>query len=457
MALVVFLLYSIVLAAAVFRPKLFVYTVFLIAPFPFGAIMRNPVVATPLGLLHVNSLVVLAILLASVIGLAVNMQRVVRHARLVSVLLVFVGFALVSMTWADDISMSIRMLLKIIAPIAFMLLIAATASRIGQKALMGAVVASGVFYTLATIASWALNLVPSEGFALPVTSRAVTTGHLLAPLAVAISQLTVETSAPRIVLAALFLVGVVAGFTRITITGALGESAVVLFVKSKGPIKLIVPVVALLAFIALFTVFDTFRSRMFLEKADRMSFESVIDDPGGAIGAIAGSGRYAAWDLALRRLFIPHPVFGSGIGAAQHLFYDPIGVKTSATHSEVVRLLCDLGVAGLALFILGWTQILRGLYRRYRRGHLPVLSLAALTSAIGYLIFALTDNGFDYVGQMGVFTYGLAGGALGMTVGLVPKAPQRAAPQAEHADSEEDIEVQVADFASPHQRTDTWP
>lgn len=282
---------------------------------------------------------------------------------------------------------------------------------------MRAVVASGTFYACASLASWVFHLAPEGGFGLPATSAAVTSGQLLSTFGVVFAEWISAPTVARAIVSLLVGLAILAGFTRITIAGMFAEAAIAFFLKFKGLVRIALPALGILGFIALFTFVSDFRSRMFLEKAGSITFASIIQDPVGTIGAIGGSGRYAAWHLALRTLYERHPTTGSGIGATQLLFYDPTGVGTSAVHSEVIRILCDLGIVGLILFVFAWVQLFRSMIKYHRVRDLyrsPAAAIAAMAAAGGYLVFFATDNGLDYVAQMGVFTYGLVGAVLGL-------------------------------------------
>lgn len=429
MTLVLFLLCFVVLFGAAFRPPALVYAVFLLGPLPLGGFLRDPSIATPVGMLHINALLVLAILFASLVGIVIGHGQVMRQVRASSLFFVFLTFSIASTAWSHDISMALRMLLKLITPVVFMVFVAANIERIGTKTIVQAVLASGFFYALATVVSWKFGMSPNHEFALPATSRAVSSGHLLAPLNMALASLAIRPGILWALIALVFSGTILAGFTRITIAGIFVSATTVWFLKVKRVAKFTVPVIVGLGFIALFTLVGTFRDRMFLEKADRMSFESVINDPGAAIASIGGSGRYNAWEYALKMLFSPHPLVGSGVGSTQRLFYDHSGLGVSVVHSEVVRLLCDLGIVGFVLFVLAWVQVTLAMNRRHRLAstrEASTIATAALATSAAYLTFLLTDNGFDYVAQIGVFAYGLVGAALGLRA---TKPPQRLKPQ----------------------------
>lgn len=440
MSLLVFLVVSLLLLITAVRPKFYIFAVFLIGPLPFGALLRFPFVATPIGVIHINALLVFSILLSALVGVALHVSGVRRHLGSVWIYLAFLVFAVVSIAWTPDVSIAVRMLLKLITPVVFLMYVALTVDKVGVRNIWRAVMTSGIVYGLASLASWGLGLKAEGGFGLPATSAAVTSGHLLAPFGLAVSEALTSGGMTRWAGALLAGVAILAGFTRITIGGMFAQAALAFFLRFKGPVRVMLPAAGVVAFVALFTLVDQFRSRMFLEKAGSITFESVLRDPGSTLSAIGGSGRYAAWDLALTNLFTPNPIGGAGVGATQLLFYDPTGVGASVVHSEVVRILCDLGVVGFVLFALGWLQILRKLNMRRREfaGHrFDAFPIGAMAAVAGYLVFLLTDNGLDYVAQIGVFTYGIVGAVIGAR-GEVPVSSTRSVARA------------VAEYASVH-------
>jgi hypothetical protein len=417
MVLGIFALVFLVFIVAAFRANAFVWAILLIGPFPFGTLLREPNAATPFGSIHINALVVFAILVASIVAIIVGGRGAATMLRASWLFAAFLAFASLSLLWTPDHGMALRMLLKLATPYAFMLAVATSVVRAGAGPLFDAAIASGILYASMSVAAYALGWVDDAYLGLPGTSRAVSSGHLLAPYAALLSQSCEQPGLWRIVATAALALGVVGGFTRNTIGGLFAATGAILFVRGRALFRIIVPAVGFVSFIALFTFVDAFRERMFLQYADSVSFDSVLKDPGSALDAISGSGRFQAWQVALDLLHAPSPVIGSGVGASQALFYDtPTG--PSAVHSEIIRLLCDLGWIGLSLFVLAWTQLLWGVLRRRRDEQDPAssaTSLAAIGSATAYLVFLLTDNGIDYVAQMGVFVYAFVGAAIALT------------------------------------------
>lgn len=265
------------------------------------------------------------------------------------------------------------------------------------------------------------------------------------------AELATKPGVVRLILA-LFLTGtLLAGFTRITIAGLFGSVSIAFFLRLKGFARVALPVLGVLGFIALFTLVGQFRERMFLNRADQFSFTTVLEDPSRAVEAIGGSGRYLAWNIAFNRLFKPNPLLGSGVGSAQLMFVDQGGAQISAVHSEVLRLLCDVGIVGFALYVLAWVQLFWLTRRRLREsqnGPLRTVATAAMAAGTAYLIFMLTDNGFDYVSQIGVFVYGL----IGATIGSRAEPTRGARPETERKPAEPEKKPAPAELARSRPR-----
>jgi len=399
-------------AVAALQPRAFLYYLAIIGPAPVSFALEDPTVTTPLGDINLSALKVLCLLIGCSLAILLSRAPLTRSLRQFSGFAAFFAFATVSLAWGSDLAMGVRMLLKLVTPIVFALYFYHAVQILGANAVMRAVLLSGTVYVCVAIAWTAVDGGPYLNT--PGSSRAVFSGHLLTVVAVALAMVAVRPGLGRFSVAGVFAAAILAAFTRITIGGLFATAGAVYFLHLRGPMRWLVPFLGLGAFVLLFVMVDSFRERMFLEDADNIDIATVVDDPAGVISEIGGSGRFAAWELALERLFEPSPVIGSGIGASQALFYGLNPNQTTVVHSEVVRLLCDLGLLGLGLYLLAWLQItvrlLRGLGSVDEN---RAIRLAALGSLTGYLLFLLTDNGFDYVGQLGVFVFALAGAASG--------------------------------------------
>lgn len=392
------------------KPKLFLYYVAIIGIMPMTWIGMVP---TPVGTISVTAIKLLGILLGSLIGISQA------HRPLTPLLIkswpfaLFFTVAAISIAWSPSISMGIRMMLKLATPYVFGLYIALYIQSIGFRQLGHAILFSGLVSIIFALVSTASGL--NRGYiGWALSSNAVFSAHMLAVFCVAFSMALAFRKKRYYAFAAITALCILGAFTRITIAGLFIASGVILFFHLKGAIRLAVPIIGFIALVALFLTVDVFKERMFTHHADSISLDSAIQHPEQLADSVAGSGRYAAWQSALNSLFEPHPVFGSGIGASQAMFYGSNQDHLGVMHSEYIRLLCDLGIVGLSVFILAFLYAtIDTMFLNTRRfAEFRQIRLAALGAISSYLVFFATDNGIDYAGQYGVFVYALWGASL---------------------------------------------
>ncbi len=100
-----------------------------------------------------------------------------------------------------------------------------------------------------------------------------------------------------------------------------------------------------------------------------------------------------AWVLAQDNLF-----FGVGFGASDNTFYRDtfylrsIGIYISGPHSSVMRLLVDLGLAGVTLAVWAFYRILRQAWRYVPYFEDPLLGAALYAAIIASLINSLFES-----------------------------------------------------------------
>jgi hypothetical protein len=375
---------------------------------------------TPIGLISMAAVKVQVILIVLLMLIAFNKFN--KQKNFLPILwpyFLFLIIAAFSILWAPSIPMAVRMFLKFLAPILFYIYVFANIEKIGVKNFINAIMLSGYFYLVLSLVSTVVGINEDRFLGLPGTSRAVFSGHILMVFVVAMAMLVTKIELKSLFLTSIFSVAILGAFTRITIVGMFLSAAVVGFFKLRGPIKILAPVIGVIALIVLFVTVDEFRERMFLDAADEIGFETIFSNPDKVFSSVAGSGRFYAWEVSLDRLYDGNEYLGSGVGATQNMFYGAAGTKTSAVHSELVRLLCDVGIVGVIIYSYFWIHIIFYISKRkyFAKSNIDLyrLYLSSIGMVIGYLIFLLTDNGFDYVGQIAIFVFGTIGAFLGVT------------------------------------------
>jgi O-antigen ligase len=130
-------------------------------------------------------------------------------------------------------------------------------------------------------------------------------------------------------------------------------------------------------------------------------------------------GRSAVWDAVLDRFFKPNPLIGSGLGATQAWFYSGgypyAGIRVE--HSTYVRLLADIGLVGLVLFVATMLSCLHSAWMLFRTSPFPHVRWCALIVLCTFpaLMFCMGfDNLINYVLPATQFPFAFTGLALGM-------------------------------------------
>lgn len=326
----------------------------------------------------------------------------------------FLFFCALALTWSPSLAYGLRMLAKLVAPLLFLLLIRTTVTTMRQLNVLETCVIAGAVMSLAlALATKLSGGLPNEGdmLTVPSTSAAVFSAHLVAASILLLAGILHSRRTIHVVILACLVAGTIAAFTRITIGALFLASSAMLFLSLRGIARFALPLGGLVGLPTLFLLSERFRNRMFYG-GDNISIGSVMSDPSYALDHVHGSGRFPAWAQFLHQFFEPSPIIGSGVGATQHYFYTHAVTGLGVIHSEYIRLLCEVGVLGLVLFLLASIGYLLRLLYTYNqsRSHLVrQYTLAAIGGLISYLVFLATDNGFDYVSQFGIFVFGYIG------------------------------------------------
>ena len=324
----------------------------------------------------------------------------------------FLAYCTLALIWSPSLIYGLRMFAKLSAPFLFLLLVMTFVSSMRQlKTIERIVLLSGPLVVIIAVATKMAGLNPNPMLTLPATSPAVFSAHLVVVSVLVLAGLKTGIRARNSLLLVLLVGAVFAAFTRITIGAMFIAFSVILFLAMSGVARLALPMAGLLGLPALFLLSERFRERMFYGSGNLSAIE-VVGDPAYALEHLHGSGRFSAWGQFLKLFFDPSPIIGSGLGATQHYFYTHAVTGLGVMHSEYVRLLCEVGVVGLGLFGLtacAYFVRLISTYRSSGNADTGKFTLAAIGGLVVYLIFIATDNGFDYVGQFGIYVFAFIG------------------------------------------------
>lgn len=409
-ALVVFSLIAIQVLLVLVFPIVLVNLVLLtgIWPMSFG---RDGMLTTAFGHFDVSALRLLGLWLAMTPVILLRVERAWRYLDRYRWHLFFLLFCLLALAWAPSLVYGVRMLAKLSAPFLFLVFVMVTVTTRAQlrqmeRMMLIAGASMLVLAGLAYMIGWGQNPV---GLTIPSTTPALFSAFLAAVAMLALSRVRYHGMTANLLLFLLLSAGVLAAFTRITIAALFISASAVLFFAAKGVQRFILPVAGLIGLPALFLFSEAFKNRMFYGVGN-IGAGTLLTDPGEAVGHLHGSGRFEAWSAILTKFFYHSPFIGSGIGTTQNFFYSQIGGGLGVIHSEYVRLLAEVGVVGLALFVVAVVMYFHRLVDTYRRAPTSdagKYALAALGALVAYLIFMATDNAFDYVSGFGIYVFAL--------------------------------------------------
>jgi O-antigen ligase len=164
---------------------------------------------------------------------------------------------------------------------------------------------------------------------------------------------------------------------------------------------------------------------------------TLLRNPQALVQVMNWEGRQAVWAVVFQA-FQTSPVGGLGLGASSFvLTVNFPWFALGPPHNDYLRLLTDTGVVGAALFslaMLAWTAVATGAARLADRTTREY-ALSAVGSIAAFATVGLTDNPFDYYGQITQYVGFLCGGAVAAAAcyrraagEAVTSAPLEAAP-----------------------------
>lgn len=327
--------------------------------------------------------------------------------------LMFVIVSFVSLVWADDLGMALRMLAKLIAPLLFFL----SAMVFFESDADLEVAERAIFCCCFAVLALALvnNLSGGSLGDARGTSKWVARNYLTAPFmspanfsfligcgaTLAFGNFLYSKRFRYLFMTAVFSAAVAWAFTRIAMAGLIAAFAVCLFFQTKSIIvKVLLPGGIVCAFLVLFISVDSFRDRMFHD-AEWSTVNEAISSPNEMLDQLNTSGRGALWSMAADRFSDDNALVGAGLGAVDSWLAQDF--DSLRLHSEFLRVRYDLGFLGLVLYGLAILYFFFLLIRiRSPSNKFVPISLAVLTF---YTITLATDNTLNYVTEFGLYVY----------------------------------------------------
>jgi O-antigen ligase len=342
----------------------------------------------------------------------------------------FLLYAMLSLLWATDTAMGLRMLMKLAAPFLFFFALQIilrtdedlkSASRMVFicciTVLVLAVVNTLTRGALYIGASREFAYATTNTFAAPYMSPANFSFFMGSGAVLALGYWFATHKLRYLAIYLVLAVAVFLAFTRISMAGLVVGTGVIIFLMARSlAVKILFPVLIMVLFVTAFFTVESFRNRMF--KSSKVSLEKLVKTDAKHIDDIVSTtGRSGLWNKAADRFLTNDSVLGGGAGAVDSWLQNKVKL-----HSEYLRLTCDLGFVGLVLYLTALGQIVSGLVMSYVRAKAPLHRQYAATGLGVLAYYALTlatDNSLNYVTEFGMYVFAIAGGAF---VALTPES-----------------------------------
>jgi O-antigen ligase len=157
---------------------------------------------------------------------------------------------------------------------------------------------------------------------------------------------------------------------------------------SFASLRLLVPILVGLSLLFI----PEFRGRFFAGDEETGSVQQLL----GGEAPLSGTGRFEVWPLVWHEAK-RHIAFGSGVGEMDK-FVPLVWAGMSKTHNDYLRILFELGVAGLLLFLFAIVAQLLLLRRMIRSssGEARRAFIAAYLGLVVLMVVSMTENTIVY-------------------------------------------------------------
>ena len=199
-------------------------------------------------------------------------------------------------------------------------------------------------------------------------------------------------------------VAVFFSLTRIAIAGLLVALGTIYFRRSvwKG-------IIVMVFLVTIVANYEPLSRRMFYG-GSTTTWTDLIVEPSRFFTDVNAMGRFPAWGAGILGMFAKSPVMGMGIGSTTGIEYEA-GNYLTAMHSEVVRILAEMGLVGITLFLFAYFHLIRKVNAdrsQHDSSLTAACTLAVPAMVMGFFVTCFTDNSLDYYTMLGQNIFAIA-------------------------------------------------
>ena len=423
---IIFSLFTLSLIAVYLKSKkTFLNIILMLGSIPFVLFMPT----LTIGRVNGQAALLLVLFLLLVVASITFFNKLLLVSKKFYLFFLFVCFSLISIMWTSSISECLGMTVKYITPILLVVLILSVVRSYKdiiscEKSIIicGAIlIALGFINKLIgepfdTVSKWKGTLV----LLAPYMSPANYSFMLSMSALLALSNFLQYKKIIWFVLFAIFFVGVMFAFTRISMSALLFSSMMLYGVSKRSVvITYLAPIFALIFAVLAIVFIESLRDRMFFKNAD---LSLIFTDFNKFLQYVNTSGRTTIWSDAFKYFENANIFIGAGSGGTD--YYMKNLTNAVALHCDFLRVYFDLGLIGLILFLSLHVQLLKVVSSRPKNSQnikihnkYKALSIAAL---VFYFITLFTDNTLNYVANIGMYLYAFIGFTLFVSLSKKP-------------------------------------
>jgi O-antigen ligase len=420
-----FFLVLIFLFFALISPKLFLMFIFFTGGIPFAFLtQRQKPFFAELGGINVDGIRLIGFVFIMLIYLSMKAKDAFNVASRFRLYIIFLIFAGISITYTMGRPVDgFRLFFKLLYPFLIFIILQIEVKQMSDvRWIKESVIYGGIFVTLIGM----INILRGNAFIKGLEGVTQYTAGLAHPNMISFYFLLLFLFSfinyvyykrkYYLIISVIFFLQIAITFTRISMAALVVGLMIIVFRKQnilKGAV--VATLILGIVFLALLNV-PSIKNRMFYHP-EKVTYKSMFSKPGEVFLNIRYTGRKNLWSYALENTFKKKPWTGSGLGSADIIIgreWEKLGINIDVTggvpvHNEYIRVLCEMGIVGLFIFLFSNLKFTIDQYRLLKKARrdpqLCQFSLIAFVAMVCYLIISTTSNVFNWYAIFSQFVF----------------------------------------------------